>query len=159
MPESALRVRREYDMRSLDNGTSGGDGGGGGEAFAPPVRLCRFSHDGRQLAVVYDTSSQGEVQLLIAVGYTTIGYLFFGCGRWVIGIWGLNKQNCQILHIHKVCGNSIIDSSGFLINFCLRCQPRSMDLELLDFAFDLLLNFHPPGLQHDPATPLTDSSL
>ena len=50
-------------MRSLDSGggltatgTSGDtSSGGGGEKFAPPVRLCRFSHDGRQLAVVYDT--------------------------------------------------------------------------------------------------------
>ena len=39
-----------------------GDANGGagcGEKIAPPVRLCRFSHDGRQLAVVYDCSRDG----------------------------------------------------------------------------------------------------
>ena len=51
---------RDYDMRILDKnggpsipGDANG-GAGGGEKTAPPVRLCRFSHDGRQLAVVYD---------------------------------------------------------------------------------------------------------
>ena len=51
---------RDYDMRILDKdggpsipGYANG-GAGGGERTAPPVRLCRFSHDGRQLAVVYD---------------------------------------------------------------------------------------------------------
>ena len=49
---------RDYDMRILDKdgGRSipGDANGGAGEKTAPPVRLCRFSHDGRQLAVVYD---------------------------------------------------------------------------------------------------------
>ena len=69
--ESSLNpeTSRDYDMRSLDSGggltatgTSGdtSSGGGGGEKFAPPVRLCRFSHDGRQLAVVYDTGNGGS---------------------------------------------------------------------------------------------------
>lgn len=65
--ESTLNseTSRDYDMRSLDNGggpiaTASGTSGGGGEKFAPPVRLCRFSHDGRQLAVVYDTGSGGS---------------------------------------------------------------------------------------------------
>ena len=62
-------MRREYDMRSLDTGTSGDNSGGCGETFAPPVRLCRFSRDGRQLAVVYDTSSPGEVIIWGALGW------------------------------------------------------------------------------------------
>ena len=48
-------------MRSLDNGpTTAATTNTSGEKFAPPVRLCRFSHDGRQLAVVYDTGGGGS---------------------------------------------------------------------------------------------------